>query len=615
MNNRALRLTAAAFTFALVLVALSIGLFGSGTQAAPPMKGVPAALVAAPPAAPAAQAAQKSERPAVGTWSDIAPFPTVTIEFTPAPTSLKLKRAGGAAYPPNGKVYLLGGRHGTDGEDINLRRIWEYTPGTDTWISKTAALDLGPIGSRWTANMAVAVLTNTSGPRIYAIGGNSIDSVPTNTVRIYDPVADSISVLTTDPWPVGLGRVPGGWSVYDNKLYIFGGFTSIGAGAVFNETWVFDPMAAAGARWSQLATGNLSLARGYIAGATLDGKIYAVGGDTWNSSSRTLIPQAIVERLDPTLPSPSWVPVASLPSPRGDLGAWAYDTGTGYEISGRVVVAGGVFPVPDGKAFSYDPVTNSWSPFPDLVHATRNYGTAQLDGYLYALGGYDYSANIPNGANFSQRYDATGPQPTATNTPVTSPTATGTPFNQNYTICTLTGGVIDPGTTLVPGSSCDDCQVIIPLPFPYTLYNETFNSARLSSNGVIGFTVTEVGPAVQCLPDLAANDAIFGYWEDLVLTGAGNGIYTSTVGVAPNRIFNIEYRGARSSRIGSAPVNFEVRLYEGQTRYDVIYGAVAANGNTATVGVQKDNGTQLFAQYSCQTSALRRDRDSSSRRR
>ena len=48
---------------------------------------------------------------------------------------------------------------------------------------------------------------------------------------------------------------------------------------------------------------------------------------------------------------------------------------------------------------------------------------------------------------------------------------------------------------------------------------------------------------------------------------------------------------------GSGSAGFELRLYEGQHRFDVIYGTVT-NGNTsATAGVQKDDTT--FDQYFC----------------
>src|SRR5205807_1796224 len=121
-------------------------------------------------------------------------------------------------------------------------------------------------------------------------------------------------------------------------------------------------------------------------------------------------------------------------------------------------------------------------------------------GLLYALGGYDYSNNIPSGASFNQRYDATGPVPTATNTPVNSPTATGTPFNSNYSICTATA-TIEAGTSFITGSNCDDCLVNISLPFAYTLYDQSFTTARLSSNGSLGFIQADINPAVGCLPD------------------------------------------------------------------------------------------------------------------
>src|SRR4030095_8720139 len=60
-------------------------------------------------------------------------------------------------------------------------------------------------------------------------------------------------------------------------------------------------------------------------------------------------------------------------------------------------------------------------------------------------------------------------------------------------------------------------------------------------------------------------------------------------------IFNIEWRAQYFPGGGSA--NFEVRLYEGQSRFDIIYGTLT-NGNTsATAGVQKND--TVFTQYFC----------------
>src|SRR5204862_7117942 len=166
--------------------------------------------------------AKAAQPAATGVWTDTAPCPTITLSPTPGSFPLRLKRAGAACYQPNGKCYVLGGRHGVDGEDTSLQWIWEYTPGNPgTWVRKNALLDQSQPGSRWTANMAVAVLTDTTGSHIYAVGGTSIDSEPTPGVRIYDPVADSISTLTVaDNWPASPARAPGGYGVFNNNLYI-----------------------------------------------------------------------------------------------------------------------------------------------------------------------------------------------------------------------------------------------------------------------------------------------------------------------------------------------------------------------------------------------------------
>jgi len=67
-------------------------------------------------------------------------------------------------------------------------------------------------------------------------------------------------------------------------------------------------------------------------------------------------------------------------------------------------------------------------------------------------------------------------------------------------------------------------------------------------------------------------------------------------GTAPNRVFNIEWRAVYSGNT-ALKANHELRLYEGQSRFDVIYGTVG-NGNTsATAGVQKNDPT--FTEYFC----------------
>ncbi len=198
---------------------------------------------------------------------------------------------------------------------------------------------------------------------------------------------------------------------------------------------------------------------------------------------------------------------------------------------------------------------------------------------------------------------------TVTQTPTVTGTATATPTVNpcqvvNYSAATGTATIV-PGTQDI-GSACDDCDVPINLPFPFVLYGQTFTSVNVNSNGRLDFaTINEPnGYSNTCLP-AAPNVGpyaytIFAHWDDLVTTETGNGIFTSVSGSAPNRIFNIEWRACIYSSAGcGGSVNFEVRLYEGSTRFDLVYGALASNGSGATTGVQ--GPTALFTQYSCNT--------------
>jgi hypothetical protein len=182
-------------------------------------------------------------------------------------------------------------------------------------------------------------------------------------------------------------------------------------------------------------------------------------------------------------------------------------------------------------------------------------------------------------------------------------TVDGCPPQNHYDIAQI-GGTPVPGTTDT-GNHIDDGVTTIPLPFSYTLYDQTYNAINLSSNGNAQFTTTNTAFSNVCLPWTGQNYTIFPYWDDLQtnigLSGcsaytSGCGIFTSTSGSPPNRIFNIEWRAVYFAN-NSLQANFELRLYEGQSRFDVIYGTVG-NGNTsATAGVQRDDN--CFNQYFC----------------
>jgi Carboxypeptidase regulatory-like domain/Lamin Tail Domain len=172
---------------------------------------------------------------------------------------------------------------------------------------------------------------------------------------------------------------------------------------------------------------------------------------------------------------------------------------------------------------------------------------------------------------------------------------------------TQTTGTLVPGTTQVTGfANTDDAIAPITLPFSYILYDQTFTTANVSTNGNLQFVSNsnDYGQADVQFPLPQFNYAILPHWGDLSIGGANEGIFTSITdpdnnsGTA-NRIFNIEWR---ASLIGNAPgsLDFELRLYEDQSRFDIIYASAPGGGSEVTVGVERATGA-TFTEFEAHT--------------
>ncbi|HEX9919503.1 MAG TPA: lamin tail domain-containing protein, partial [Pyrinomonadaceae bacterium] len=184
-----------------------------------------------------------------------------------------------------------------------------------------------------------------------------------------------------------------------------------------------------------------------------------------------------------------------------------------------------------------------------------------------------------------------------------------------YRLYASNGASIVPGTTAVTGYSCvatsgDDCVATVALPFAYSFYGNSYTSAVVSTNGNVQFASAnaDYGQNEVCFPLSLFSYSIVPHFSDLTVGGAGEGIFTSVSGTAPNRIFNIEWRASALGKPAGS-LNFEVRLYENQTQrsFDIVYGTVPNNGFDATVGVQRgvNDAAGQFTQYECRTGGLR----------
>ncbi len=271
---------------------------------------------------------------------------------------------------------------------------------------------------------------------------------------------------------------------------------------------------------------------------------------------------------------------------------------TALQVTSTVPAVGGTFSPPAPGDYSYDVIFNQ-----NIDAASVSTSDLTITGIAGSVTAVTVSGNT---AHFTLHFNSGGSVTLsiAVGT-VTANTCNGNaafsgmytvqgcPPSDHYTISQI-GGSIVPGTTDI-GNHGDDTVTTVALPFSYTLYDQIFTSVNLSSNGNAQFVTTDTAFTNSCLPWTTHDYTIFPYWDDLYLVNSGFGIFTSISGTAPNRIFNIEFRAQYFP--GSGTANFELRLYEGQTRFDVIYGTVT-NGNTsATGGVQKND--TAFDQYFC----------------
>src|SRR6266545_1093417 len=297
------------------------------------------------------------------------PGPTPTPTPTPTPSSCSWSAAAslpsvgvrhvGVYFPANGKFYAMGGR-ASDLADSDFMHPFEYDPNTNAWTIKAATYNESP---RQVNIIACGVPTESGTPYIYCVGGSAA-TFTTATARVfrYNPVTDTIQVLDSgDNWPGdAAGNIlPGGFAVYNNKLYILGGFQINIAST--NQIWQFDPTAAVGAKWLQRT--NTPMGVMYAPTCTIGNIIYLAGAtdyqgglviDTTNSFS--------FDPVGNTIGS-----IAAIPRATGETRALTF-------CNKMYVLGGGrVTPNPSNQVNVYDPATNSWSTDLPFVIARRNF--------------------------------------------------------------------------------------------------------------------------------------------------------------------------------------------------------------------------------------------------
>lgn len=202
-------------------------------------------------------------------------------------------------------------------------------------------------------------------------------------------------------------------------------------------------------------------------------------------------------------------------------------------------------------------------------------------------------------------------------TPTLQPSPSRTPIgcglDGDYNLAIGTGHIVVVTPTADIGNHCDNCTIPVTLPFPFRLYDQTFSSVNVSSNGNLQFLGNNPSPPTLgvCLPSTSLDYAILVFWDDLstVVTSQcpSCGVYSYTTGAPPNREFHLTWIAQAQSIKAFTVFYFDVALSEGsQSRftntYDVTFrdesGARPDAGN-GTIGVQKIMGGVRYTQERC----------------
>ncbi|MBX3282812.1 MAG: VCBS repeat-containing protein [Acidobacteria bacterium] len=273
----------------------------------------------------------------------------------------------------------------------------------------------------------------SDGTSAYIVNGVDTTGTSVNTLYRYNPGTNDYTTLASAPTAT--------WNqaaVYLNgKVYKVGGYVSAGGStSSSNALNIYD---IASNTWASGAP--YPVAQGWMSAFTDGTYLYVAGGVAAETGST---PSTKTYRYDPS--SNSWddAAIADLPVSR-----WgAASSVTAYR--GGWVITGGYVGGTDtsnlsASAIKWDPVSNSWSPLPDMLAARARMTGAVLGDAFHVIGGRS-SAGGFGGTNDNQRLFCIDPNLPYLVGTVSYVSDNGTPAN----------GVPDPGETVTVSLRIDN---------------------------------------------------------------------------------------------------------------------------------------------------------------
>ncbi len=154
-----------------------------------------------------------------------------------------------------------------------------------------------------------------------------------------------------------------------------------------------------------------------------------------------------------------------------------------------------------------------------------------------------------------------------------------------------------PGTTVSTIGGYDDGTQSVSVGFDFSFYGNTYSTVNICTNGFINFGSSSTSWSNVDLPNSnSPNNTIAPFWDDLK-PSAGGDMYYSTIGIAPNRTFIVEWRNVPhygSAYTSTTDYSFEVHLQETTNSIRFVYGDMVGafnKGSSATIGIENGSGT------------------------
>ena len=233
--------------------------------------------------------------------------------------------------------------------------------------------------------------TSVVDAKIFAIGGrvllerDEFGDTELSTVEMYDPETDTWERKANMP----TARSGVSVSVVDGKIYAIGGETI--KKIAYHKSWtnetkklptveMYDPVTDTWTQKADMPTPRKTKT------CVVDGKIYAIGGSGFDLTSNNHWQLATVEVYDPT--TDAWAKAKSMNHTR-------YDAALSV-VNGEIYAMGGTgWPLIEYQSNSYlssvevfNPETHRWQERTEIIAPKAGHAASVIDGKIYVTGGY-----------------------------------------------------------------------------------------------------------------------------------------------------------------------------------------------------------------------------------